>query len=236
MNVISVYNDVMDRTATEQNGGITIAKFNRYLKLGSLRLLEYLSGDVEGVKPPEPYLNQKLKDFLTILLATDTKQITNGVSPKPADYYMFENLKVIGSYLDVNECGEEEIVSKGDTVIDLLDSQQFDKRCLTYIKDLRPSMKKPIAKMVGQNFYYMPVDLGSVKLEYKRYPIHGEVKVKIDQLYNDEVPDDVNSIDTEWPDFARNMLVYFITAFYPVATREKAFVEQNELVNKSSRG
>lgn len=226
----------MDRTATEQNGSLTISKFNRYLKLGSLRLLEYLTGDVEGVKPPEPYLNQKLKDWVTLLVTPDTKQVTNGTSPKPADYYMFENLKVIGSYLDVNDCGEEVLVSKGDTVIDLLDSQQFDKRCLTYVKDLRPSMKKPIAKMMGQNFYYMPVDLGSVRLEYKRYPIHGEVKVYVDQTYNEEIPDPINSIDTEWPDFARNMLLYFVVQQYPASTREKALVEQNENIGKSPRG
>lgn len=236
MNVISLYNDVLDRTATEQNGGITIEKFNRYLRLGSLRLLDYLSGDVEGQKPPEPYNNQKLRDWITILITSDPKQVVDGTSPKPSDYYSFENLKVIGSFLDENDCGESVIVSKGDTIIELLDSQQFDKRCLTYLKSLRPSMLKPIAKMMGQQFHYFPKDLGSVKLEYKRYPIHGEVKVFVDTVHNDEIPDEINSIDTEWPDFSRNMLVYFITTFYSASTREKALVEQNEVVGKSPRG
>jgi len=236
MNVISIYNDVMDRTATEQNGTLTITKYNRFSKLAELKCLDYLSGDIEGIKPPEPYSNQKLRDFLTPFIATDTKQVTSGVSIKPDNYYRFDNLKVIGSYLDVNDCGDEVMVSKGDTVIELLDSQQFDKRCLTKIKDLRPSMKKPIAKMVGNTFVYAPVDLGSVKLEYVRYPVYGQVIVEIDAVFNDEIPSPTFSIDYEWGDYARNLLLFFLTQFYPVSTREKALVEQNELVGKSPRG
>lgn len=236
MDVISIYNDVMDRIVTEQNGSITIQQFNRYLRLGSLRLVDYLSGDVEGVKPPEPYLTQKLRDWLTILVTKDSKQITNGTSPRPADYYSFESLKKIGSYLDENDCGEAVVVHNADTPIDLLDSQAFDQRQVTHIKSLRPSENKPIAKMVGNNIEYAPKDLGSVTLEYKRYPVHGEVKIKIDPVYNDEVPDSATSIASEWPEWSRNMLLYFIVQQYPISTREKALVEQNELVGKSPRG
>lgn len=236
MDIVSVYNDVMDRTATEQNGSLTIEKFNRFSRLAELRLLDYLTGDIEGVKPPEPYNNQKVSDFLTPFIATDSKQVSNGNSIKPVNYYRFESLKVIGSYLDENDCGEAVIVSKGDTPIELLGSQQFDKRCETKIKSLRPSMKRPIAKMVGNTFQYMPADLGSVKLEYVRYPIFGEVAVEVDQVYNDEVPSKTASTDYEWGDDVRNLLLFFIVQQYPVSTREKALVEQNELVGKSSRG
>lgn len=236
MNVISLYNDVMDRTATEQNGGITISRYNRFSKLAELKCLDYLTGDLEGVKPPEPYTNQKLMDFLQTFIATDTKQVTNGSSPVPENYYRFQNLKVIGSYLDVNDCGEEEIVSKGDTVIELLNSQQFDKRCLTKIKDLRPSMKKPIAKIVDGQFIYHPIDLGSVRLEYVRYPVYGEVKVEIDTVFNDEIPSPTLSINYEWKDNVRNLLLFFVVQQYPASTREKALVEQNENIGKSPRG
>lgn len=236
MNVISLYNDVMDRTATEQNGSLTIAKYNRFSKLAELKCLDYLTGDLEGIKPPEPYTNQKLMDFLQTFIATDTKQVTNGSSPVPENYYRFQNLKIIGSYLDVNDCDEEVLVSKGDTIIELFNSQQFDKRCLTKVKDLRPSIKKPIAKIVDGQFIYQPVDLGSVKLEYVRYPVYGEVIVEVDPIFNDEVPSQTLSIDYQWKDNVRNLLLFFLTQFYPISTREKAFVEQNELVGKSPRG
>jgi len=236
MESISLYNDYLDRTASEQNGVTTIEKYNRYSKLGELRLMDYLSGDVEGTKPPEPYNVQKLKDWFTIFITTDSKQVQNGTSPRPGNYYRFESLKIIGSYLDENDCGEAEVVHKANTPITLLDSQMFDKRLITDIKSLRPSARKPYAKMVGQTFVYAPEDLGSVILEYARNPVFGEVKTKIDPVYNDLVPDPATSIPYEWPEYARNILLYFIVQQFPIGTREKALVEQNELAGKGARG
>lgn len=235
MDIISLYNDVLDRTATEQNGSITISKFNRFNRIAELRGLDYLSGDVEGVKPPEPYSTQKLRDWLSIFIKSDNFQVQNGSFTKPTDFYRYESNAIIGDYRD-EVCGKDVLVSNGNTPIELLDSQQFDSRCQTFIKKLKPSAKKPIGKMVGNTIETMPVDLGSVKLYYVRYPVFGEVKVKIDPIYNDEVPDEATSINSEWPEFARNFLLYFIVQQYPASTREKALVEQNEVINKSPRG
>lgn len=236
MNVISVYNDVMERVAPEQNGALTIKRFNGYSRIAEMRLLDWLTGDVEGIKPPEPYDNQKLRDWATVLLAKDKQQVTNGISPKPSDYYKFESLVVIGSFLDENDCGKPELIHKADTPIEILDAKQFEKRKLTKIKSLLPSMRKPIARIVGENFEYAPIDLGSVELIYTKYPTPAEVKITVDTVYNNEIPDPINSVDYFWPEFARNLLIYFITQQYPVGTREKALVEQNELVGKSPRG
>lgn len=235
MDIISLYNDVLDRTAQEQNGEIGIAKFNRYEKIAELRLLDYLSGDVEGVKPPEPYSTQKLRDWLSIFIKKEGAQVQDGAFIKPADFYRYESNAIIGDYRD-EVCGEDVLVSNGNTPIELLDSLQFDSRCQTYIKSLKPSAKKPIGKMVGNTIETMPKDLGSVVLYYVRYPVFGEIKVKIDPIYNNEVPDTATSINNEWPEFARNFLLYFIVQQYPLATREKALVEQNEVVGKSPRG
>lgn len=235
MDIISLYNDVLDRTATEQNGSITISKFNRFNRIAELRGLDYLSGDVEGVKPPEPYSTQKLRDWLSIFIKSDNFQVQNGSFTKPTDFYRYESNAIIGDYRD-EVCGKDVLVSNGNTPIELLDSQQFDSRCQTFIKKLKPSAKKPIGKMVGNTIETMPVDLGSVKLYYVRYPVFGEVKVKIDPIYNDEVPDEATSINSEWPEFARSFLLYFIVQQYPASTREKALVEQNEVINKSPRG
>lgn len=235
MEIVSLFFDYLDRTAQEQNGTTTIARFNRFSRLAELRLLDYLSGDVEAMKPPEPYNVQKLRDWLTYLGDTDKKSTVDGKTPKPVNYYRFESLAIIGSYLD-EVCGKETLVSRGDTPIEILDPAQFDDRCGTWVKDLVPSEKKPIAKMVGGFFEYMPKDLGSVRLNYTRYPVYGEVKAMIDTVYNDVVPDPVNSIDYEWPEFARNILLYFLVQQFQAATRERALTEQNEVINKGERG
>lgn len=234
MDVVSVYNDVLDRTATEQNGTISIKKFNRFSRLAELRLLDYLSGDISGVTPPEPYTTEKLRDFLSVMLKSEPVQSKDGVFTKPGDYYKFDSSSIIGSYKD-DHCGEEVIVSGEDTPIEILDGPQFTSRSKTYIKSLKPSIEKPIGKMVGNKIETLPKDLGSAKLYYIKYPVFGEVKVKVDNVFNEEVPDEVNSVNYEWPESCRNLLVYFICQQYPLSTRERAFVEQNELVNKGPR-
>jgi hypothetical protein len=235
MDIISLYNDVLDRTATEQNGSITIEKFNRFNRIAELRMLDYLSGDVEGVKPPEPYTTSKLRDWLSIFVKPFTAQVQDGYFTRPEDFYRVESNSIIGDYRD-EVCGKDVLVSNGNTPIDILPSEQFEYRCQTYIKRLKPSAKKPIGRIVGTTIETMPVDLGSVKLYYVRYPVFGEIKVMVDQLYNNEVPNQATSINSEWPEFARNFILYFIVQQYPVSTRERALVEQNELVNKSPRG
>lgn len=234
MDIISVYNDYLDRTGAEQNGGTSIEKFNRYSKLAELRLEDYLSGDISGVTPPEPYTTEKLRDFLSTMLRSDTMQVQNGSFTKPDDYYKFDSSSIIGSYKD-ELCGEEVLITGEDTPIEILDGPQFTMRSQTYIKSLRPSAKKPIGKMVGDTIETLPKDLGSVKLYYIRYPVFGEIKVKKDPVYNDEIPDSATSVNYQWKESVRNLLLYFICQQYPVSTREKAFVEQNELINKGPR-
>lgn len=231
MDIISLYNDAIERVAAEQNGSLTISQFNRYNRIAELRALDYLTGDVEGVKPPTPGDNQKLRDWLSVFISKKLLVVNNGEFEKPTDYYLFGSSSVIGSYRD-DVCGKDTIVSKGDTPIEILDGQQFEYRCGTHIRSLKPSMTRPIGRMVGNNILTMPNDLGSVTIYYIRYPKFGEVKVMVDPVYNNEVPDPINSVNSEWPEFARNFLLYFIVQQYPARTRERAITEQNELINK----
>lgn len=235
MDIVSLYNDVIERTEVEQNGSMTIQKFNRFNRIGELRLLDFLSGDVEGVKPPEPYNNQKLRDWLSIFIVPEKIMVQNGVIAKPENYYRFDTTSILGTYRD-EVCGKDALVSKGNTPIEVMDGPQFDMRCDTYIESLQPSIRKPIGKMVGNTIEVMPKDLGSVVLYYIRYPVFGEVKVMVDPVYNNEVPDPNTSTNSEWPEYARNFLLYFITQQYAASTRERALVEQNEVINKSPRG
>lgn len=235
MNIIEIYQAVQDKVREEQNGVLTIASFNIKLKSASIWLQDYLTGDIEGIKPPEPYTTQKLRDFLSILLTTTTGIVEGGLFAKPENYYMWDAFSIIGSWKD-EECGEEVIRIGCDTPIEILDGDVFNSRCQTHIKSLQPSIKKPIAKIVGNSFQCLPEDLGSVKLTYKRYAIPGEVKVVYDPLYGQDVPDPVNSIDSEWPDYALNLLVWRISASYATANREDNLKQQLQVDGKSARG
>lgn len=242
MNVIDLFNTTADKVKQEQNGELSIASFNLKLKSACIWLLDYLSGSIEGLVPPEPYLTQKSKDYLAPLLTTVKGIVEDGTFNVPAQYFMFENMSVLGSYKD-QECGEEIIRAGCDTPIELLDSAVYDQRCFTYIKSLKPSMRKPIAKIESSDldssilvFKFQPSDLGSIKLVFKRYPIYGEVKVKVDPVYNDEIPDPDTSIDCEFGEWARNLIVWHIVQSYAGSNRENALQEQNQVIAKSVRG
>lgn len=224
----------MDRVSPEMNGSLGIQEYNRYSKLGELRLLEWLTGNISGQPGyPEPYSTQKVKDFLSPFIATEKKQVENGIAEKPSQYYMWERAAVIGDRLD-ELCGEPVLITGVDTPIELLDSGAFDARSQTHIKSLKPSIRKPICKLVGDSILCLPKDLGSIAIEYKRYPVFGDLKTMIDPIYNNEVVDVAGSIPYEWKDYARELLVFFIVEQYPIKTRENAVQQQQQLVRKTA--
>ena len=111
--------------------------------------------------------------------------------------------------------------------IELLQGQQFYNRCNTSIKGLKPSFTKPICKMVGNKFEFSPRDIGSVKIEYIRYPVYGELKMKVDPVYGIEVPDTTTSIKYEWNEYAREYLLWFLVDTFSNSTREAAMKQFN---------
>ena len=234
IDVNSIFLDVMDRVAPEMNGSITIQKFNRYSKIGELKLLNWLTGNISNQPGyPEPYNTQKVKDYVSFLLTTDKKQVENGMADKPDDYYMWERAAVIGDRRD-ELCGDEVIITGADTPIELLDSASFDARSQTHIESLRPSIRKPICKLAGDSILTLPKDLGSIVIEYKRYPIYGELKMTIDPVYNTEIVDTATSIPYQWSENVRQDLIFFITQLYGAGTRESAIQQQNSLVGKTA--
>lgn len=234
MDINSIFLDVCDRVAPEMNGSITIQKFNRFSRLAELDLLDWLSGNLNGLPGyPEPYSTLKVRDYLTPVLVSKPLQIENGSVTKPDNYYLWDRAAIIGTRRD-ELCGDDVIISGVDTPIDLLDGATFDARANTHIKSLQPSILKPICKQVGNEIKFLPKDLGSIILEYKKYPVYGELKMKIDPVYNTEVVDTDNSINYEWGEYARKPLVFIITQYYGAGTREKAVQEQNNLIGKSA--
>lgn len=234
LNVNSVWLDVSDRIVPEQNGSVTFSKFNRFSKLAELKLLNWLTGNISNQQGyPEPYSTEKVRDYISFLLTSEKIQVENGIAEKPSGYYMWDRAAIVGDRRD-ELCGEDVIISGIDTPIELLDAASFDARSQTHIKSLKPSITKPICKLLGDSILLLPKDLGTIIVEYKRYPVYAELKTTIDPVYNNDVYDDTTSIDYEWSDNVIQDLVFFITQFYGAGTRESAIQQQNSLIGKTA--
>lgn len=224
MNVVSVYNDTIDTIATDQNGDLSLTKFNRFSRRAELRIIDWLTGN-DTIIPAPPF--QKNKDWISTFIKKLPAQVTAGVISKPEDYYTYDNFFRIGSKVEA-DCEEDEVAETCNTPIEMLDGQQYYVRCNTYIQEKKPSFKKPIAKIVGATIEVTPNDLGIVVLEYIRNPVFAEIKTMADPVYNDVVPNEITSINYEWPEAVRPVLIWFIVQSFSVYTRENALNVMNQ--------
>jgi hypothetical protein len=190
---------------------------------------------VAGQLPPEPWLTQKNRDWLSPFIARLKANVINSVITKPADYYKYDNFYRIGSKVE-QDCEEEISPDQCDTPITILDGDKFNQRCITYIAGKKPSFSKPIGKIAGNEIEVRPRDLGSITLEYIRYPKFAKLGKKIDPDFNDEVPDPANSEDYEWGEWARELLVFWITDMFANHIREQALKQFNAATGKTVRG
>lgn len=229
INVNDLYLDSLDIISKEENGAFPVSVYNRYSWVAQLKMLDYLSGDLENEQPPIPYLSQKNKDWLSPFITRKDDNVTNGYILKPSNYYGYENLYRIGGKVTDTDCDDtdEENTNDCNTVIELLDGAKFTQRCNSYIEGLKPSLNKPIAKLVGNRFEFAPKDLGSVSLEYIRYPRKAVLKTKINTEYNDEEYDPLTSVDFEWDEYARPMLTWFIIDSFSNRVREQTLKQFN---------
>jgi hypothetical protein len=233
--VIEVYKAVQFQIHQTQNGELTYTDFNDQSKLAEIRMLGWLTGKVEeGSQQPAvtPYDNQKNRDWLTPLIVRLPANVEDGKMTRPADYYTFENMYLLT--LELQSCEDENEREKiKKKVIELLQGQQFTVRADTDIKLLKPSVKKPIAKQVGNTFEFLPEDLGAVMLEYISYPSkYGKIVTKIDTEFNEEVPDESKCIDYVWGDWAIEILTYFIVQNFSLRVRESALFQMNQATGK----
>lgn len=232
ISAISLYEDVAkDLVNQDQNGPFTFEKFNRISWRSQLRVIDWLTGNAkEGAVPPAP-INNKNRDFLSQFIVKVTGQVTNGKFTKPSDYYTWQSGSRPGALPKTNceeDCDEDEVPASDCGIpITLLGLDQFNDRCNTYIDELKPSFLKPIAKKVGNNFEFVPKDLGPVEIEYVRYPVRAEIKTKFDPLYNDVVPDENATINFEWDEWARELLIWFIGDTWSNWSREQALKQFN---------
>lgn len=234
IDVVSIYEDVAkDSLNKDENGYFSFAMFNRMSRRAELRLIDWLSGDVSGVTPPAPYLTQKNKDWLSPFIKKYPINVINGFVQRPDDYYQIDNAYIIGRKAE-GDCGDED--SSGCNIpIELLNGNQFYDRCKTHIKGLQPSLSKPISKMVGKQFEYNPIDLGSIVIEYVRYPVFAVLKTKFDSVFNEEVPDPATSTNYEWDENSRELLIWFMTDFFANHISNQAMKQFNSMTGKTPR-
>lgn len=233
ISVIEGYQDCVDRINPQENGVFTYAMYNRFAWLAQLRMLEWLSGDVSGVVPPEPYRTQKNRDWLAPFVVKYSANATDGFITRPSNYYLYQDLYLLRG--ETSDCDDGEEVLVENIPVTLLSNDKFYKRANTFINGLKPTQDKAIVKQVGRNFEFLPSDIGSVNLEYIRYPLKSFLATKIDTTINDEVPDLPNCIDFEWDEYAREILVWFIVAYFSMNTRETALFNVNLETGKTVR-
>lgn len=233
LSVIEVFDDCMDRINPQENGVFTYAMYNRFSWLAQLRTIEWLSGDVSGIIPPEPYRTQKNRDWLAPFVVKYPANATNGVITRPDDYYLYQDLYLLRGQTEDCDNGEEMLIE--NIPITLLSNDKFYRRANTFIEALKPSQDKSISKQVGLNFEFLPMDIGSVVLEYIRYPKKSLLATEIDPALNDEVPDLPNCIDFEWDSWVKEIMVYYICQQFAMYTRETALYNVNSATGKTTR-
>lgn len=235
MDIISLYEDAArDQSNKDENGYMSYEMFNRMMQRASNRVLDYITGDSDNQKLPISYSTQKAKDFISFLITKYPSVIENGTITKPSNYYNYENLYILslknqeGCSDDGTSCDEDDVQEEIiKTSVEVLDGQQFYVREQTYIKGLKPSPKKPIAKMVGNTIEFLPQELGSCTLEYIRYPIAGKIVSEVDPVYYDDIASPTLSTNSEWPEWARELIIFFLTQSFATHISEKSLYEMN---------
>lgn len=220
---VDIYNDVRF-IINKENGYLNADDFNDRSWNAQLRFLSWLSGGETGLEIPQQYVSQKNRDWLSPFLLKYPAQISGGFISKPADYYLFDNIyKLNGKKRsDCNDVQQQTVTNKS---IDLLSNNKFYERVNSDIEELKPSASNPICKMLENKIELYPVDLGSVVMEYIRYPSKAAISSSEDPATHDEIITSVTNF--EWNEYARPLLTWFIVDEFANHTRESALKQDN---------
>lgn len=240
MDSISLYENAARLLAnTDENGYWSYELYNQGIRIASNRVLDYITGDSANQTLPISYSTQKAKDFISDLITAYPSIITNGVITKPSNYYHYDNLYIMslknqtGCSDDGTSCDEDDVVEEIiKTHVEMLDGQQFYVRAQTYIKGLKPSPQKPICKMIGNTIEFLPRELGSCTLEYIRYPIYGTINTMTDPVYYNIVADPATSIDNEFGEWERELLLYYLVQGFSTHISQQSLYQMNEASGK----
>lgn len=109
--------------------------------------------------------------------------------------------------------------------IEIVKDNEWGKRVSSTI--VPPSIKRPIARRLGDVFVVRPKAITSVNLTYLRYP--NEAKWEYNVVNNRPVYDSTNSIDVEVPYSAFNDVSMLVLEFMGIRLRERELVEMANL-------
>lgn len=215
IDVGSIYEDVADVVNKNDNGTLDYGKFNRMSRRAELRLLDILTGDITGQRLPAYFSNQKTKDWLANFITPyKTTLDIEGQFERPENYYYYDNMYSLTledtTCDEVENCEDLKIDEIRKNVIILLNGDRFNQRKNTYIKLLKPTPEKAIAKEIGKSFEVYPSTLAGVVLDYVRVPVFAEIKTTLDVDFDIPVIAP-NSINYEWDESCREALIYLIS-------------------------
>lgn len=209
-----------------ESGHITTENFNNWLERTEINILRFLTGDLVDAKDfPMPYDKQKCKDYLKNFI---TSAKANNVIPIPTDYYYWDNLYKLGTFNDTNCEPKDDDFEQCNTPIEILDGQQFNTRCKSFVAGIKPSQGSPIAKIIDNKIVTAPKEVGSMCLEYIRYPKFGKLVISTNNQFKEEEVDVLASTDLEWDVWAKEYLINGIVNLFSKHTRERALKEFNK--------
>lgn len=220
---------VRQQLLTTANGDMQLELYNGFSKLAELDLIDWLTGKLQGKTLPDSYNSIKQKEYIAMFIEPYFASAVNGKISKPEDFYQTDDLFLLGSPTTGTCDDSDDNTEVCDTEVEILDSDVYNTRCKTYIKALKPSLSKPIAKEIGNNFEFKPKDVGSVRLDYIRYPKFAQIVVAIDPLYNEEIVDVNASINYEWDQKAMPYLLFFIVDRFSNRTANTNMKQMNAL-------
>ncbi len=236
ISIKELYEDVAKDSANEyENGSLLFDRFNRFSKRAELLLMDWLTGGAAPDNLPTPYLTQKNKDWLSPFIKQAKGQVVGGEWTRPADYYQKDNFYRLGPPVeDDTDCNEDKEPSACNTTIHVYDGKEFNYRCNTNIDELKPSYNKPIAKQIGKTFQVAPLDIGSVGLDYIRYPLFAYIVGSVDQTFNEPIVGPT-SRDYEWDEAVRSILIFLITDMFANNTANGSLKGNNVESGKTER-
>lgn len=210
------------------NSETAINKFNRTSKRAEIYLIKYLTGAliIEQNKFPKPFDTQKNTDYLKDFIVPFSMA---GDYTFPKDYLIYDNMYKLANKKIVKDCDDNIIDANknGNIPIEIVDRQKFLNRSRSYIKGILPTINNPIVRIINNSFEFMPQEIGSVVLEYIRYPKYGKLVTKFDAVFNDTILDENNSKNYEWGEWATEPLLWFMNDRHASHIREKTLKEFN---------
>ena len=228
--VIEVFNATKLLIHTEQNGELTVSDFNTFSKLAELRMIDWLTGKpgADGKPIITPYDNQKNRDWLSPFILKHAANVSNGIFIKPAGYYQLDSFAKLIVKRECEDESDGEVIEK---TIDVLAGPQFRSRLETSIELLKPK-NKPCATGDTSGFRVAPADMGGAVLYYIAYPVYGKIVSKVDEEFNEEVPDENASINYQWGDWCIPVLSWMIENLFSDRVRDASLKNMNNATGK----